>query len=106
MAKIVIKKRIGLEFLGEEYKDGYVVFKSISNAEADDLRDRALKQKEKGNQSSKFIVKELKSRFIEGKFPGENGLEDISPEDMQDFDIESSITFFQILTGQKADPKV
>ncbi len=29
MAKIVIKKKISLEFLGEEYKDAYLVFRTI-----------------------------------------------------------------------------
>lgn len=33
MSKVVIKKKIGLSFLGEDYKDAYFIFRSISLGE-------------------------------------------------------------------------
>lgn len=36
MSKIVIKKRVNLDFLGEDYKDAYLVFRSIPLPELDD----------------------------------------------------------------------
>jgi hypothetical protein len=37
MSKLVIKKRVSLEFLGEDYKDAFIVFRSIPLAEYEQI---------------------------------------------------------------------
>lgn len=39
MSKIVIKKRINLDFLGDDYKDAYLVFKSIPLPDYESIQD-------------------------------------------------------------------
>lgn len=101
MAKIVIKKRVGLDFLGEEYKDSYLEFKSLSLAEYQKLLDE-LKDIEEGSQSLSKILSILEDQFIVGKFQGE----DVSKEDLKQFDIETMTKCFELFTGQQTDPKV
>ena len=100
MAKIIIKKRVNLSFLGEEHKDDYLVFSSIPVKEFRKLIDS--KPDDSNGGQVDFIVDILKDRFIEGKFLGE----DVTKEDIGDFDAESIVTCFGRLTGQDPDPKV
>lgn len=104
---IVIKKRVGFEFLGEEYKDAYLNFKSIPVSEYSDIESKA-KQFEKDNEGSvEYMLGLLKKHFIDGKFPNEKGdLEDVKADDLGGLDAESLINCFKTFTGQAIDPKV
>lgn len=100
MANIVIKKRVVLEFLGEEYKDSYLVFRSMPISKYEELAD---KLKDVDNKTSlKVTVDVLKDSFIEGKFEGE----DVAKEDLDQFDIETLVTCLEMFTGQRQSPKV
>ena len=104
MSKIVIKKRIGLDFLGDEYKDSYLVFKSIPMREYKEFIEAA-----KGKDEDKavdFISEKISELFIEGKFFDGKELIDLDKEDLLDLDIATTVQVFKILTGQDQSPKV
>lgn len=104
MSKIVIKKRVNFEFLGDEYKDSYLNFKSIPVSEFDKItKDIEQLEKEKKGYMS-FILNVLKDHFIDGKFLGQDlGSED--KDEIDNLDSESTIRCFKLLTGQELDPK-
>ena len=105
MSKIVIKKRISLDSLGDEYQDSYLTFKSISIGEAENIaKDAEIATNDK--KASVFICETLTEKFIEGKFFDGKELVDLSKEDVKDIDIATCITLFEILTGQTQSPKV
>lgn len=98
MAEIVIKKTIRLGFLGEKYKDDYLVFKAVPVKDFESLME---KTPDSNIQATKFICKVLKDKFIEGKFQGET----VNATDIDSFDGITVSECFAILTGQKLDPK-
>lgn len=99
---IVIKKRVGFEFLGEEYKDAYLVFKTISVVEYEKVQAKAKTFEDKPEGSIEYMLGLLKSHFVEGKFP--DG--DVVADDLDSLDAESLIKCFKVFTGQDTDPKV
>lgn len=106
MGKIVIKKKISLDFLGEDYKDGYLEFKSIPLKDFEQYTSKAKELEGDEKASSEMIISILKNNFIGGKFPDEDGkLFDVEKEQLLDFDIATAIKVFTILTGQDQSPK-
>ena len=104
--KIVIKKKVSLDFLGDDYKEAYINFNAFSIGDFEIILDQAEEIKEDGKKSIVFILKVLKERFIDGKFPNEKGeLEDLTADDLVQFDFEVVNKCFQILSGQNPDPK-
>lgn len=101
MAKIVIKKKISLEFLGEDYKDDYLVFKSLSVSEYEGLLDKLEAVKEDGKKSLQFISEILDKQFLEGQFQNEK----VEKQDLKDFDLETLTQCFELFTGRRTDPK-
>lgn len=102
---IVIKKRVSLEFLGEEYREAYLVFRAIPAIDFDEVGTR-LNEVEKDNASSvKIVLDVLKTYFLSGKFPDDAGLTDVNKEDLDGLDPISLTKCFQIFTGQEIDPK-
>lgn len=102
MAKILIKKRVSFEFLGEDYKDDYIVFKSIPIKDYSELL-KSLPE-EGSNDTAKSIevtLKCLQDNFLEGKFGGEN----LTKEDLVDLDQPTAIKCFEVLVGSNPDPK-
>lgn len=103
---IVIKKRVDLDFLGDEYKEAYLVFQSIPAIDFDEvvkgLKD--IENKEEG--SIKFILDVLKKYFVSGKFPNDNELADVTADDLDGLDPSSLTRCFQVFTGAELDPKV
>jgi len=95
MAEIVIKKKVILEFLGDEYKDSYLTFKSIPIGEYEDL----IKQVDSVEESKSMgeIIKILETYFHEGLFDGQK----LAKEDVTQFDGETILKCFETLTGQK-----
>jgi len=100
MGKIQIRKRISLEFIGDEYKDSYFIFNSIPLKEYETISDDLDKIKADNKKAVPFILKMLQEHFVEGKFEGE----DVSSADLADVDVPTCIEIFTRLTGQ-ADPK-
>ena len=104
MSKIVIKKRISLDFLGDEHQDSYLTFKSIPMREYKEYIEAA-----KGKDETKavdFISDKISELFIEGKFFDGKELVVIEASDLVDLDIATTIQIFKILTGQDQSPKV
>jgi hypothetical protein len=104
---IVIRKRVGLEFLGEDYKEAYLIFQSIpvSDFESMQVRLKALQDKEQG--AVQFILDTLKQYFVSGEFPDDAGkLEPVKKEDLDGLDPQTAVECFKVFTGQELDPKV
>lgn len=99
--RIVIKKKVTLEFLGDEYKDGYVNFSSIPMREYEEIEKKLeeLKNSENESKSVIFVRDLVTSRFVDGKFPIEGELSDISREDLPDFPAEFFINAMSQLNG-------
>lgn len=89
---IVIKKRVSLEFLGEDYKDSYIILKSISIGEYENLGDATVKD---------AVVE----RFIEGEIKQDSGMVKITKENIQELPGEVFVEAFAAITGQ-LDPKL
>lgn len=99
---IVIKKKVSLDFLGEDYKDAYLVFRIIP---IDDLQDLA-NVKVKEGEAFKVSKERLQRYFIEGEFPDEEGkLQSVSKEELGQFDQETVNKCLNILLGNEIDPK-
>lgn len=96
-----LKKRIDLESLGEQYKDSYLIFRAISVREYGPLANDAKRLSEDGEKSLKFLLEQLETRFVEGKFNGQ----DLSKEDIGDFGPDVIIECFNQMRGD-IGPKV
>lgn len=103
---IVIKKRVSLEFLGEDYKDAYLTFKSIPVKEYEQIQEKAKGFEKDEAGSITFILDLLKEHFLEGEFPESGKLEAVKAEDLDDLDPVSVIECFKVFTGEHPDPKV
>jgi len=106
MSRIIIRKRVSLDFVGEDYKDCYIIFNTIPMKAYDDYVEMAKNSGKNG--STKFIKDVLEKLFISGEFidiDNENKLFDIKKEELGDFDMNVMITMFRVLTGQDQDPK-
>lgn len=101
--KVVIKKRVSLDFLGEEYKEAYLVFRAMPISDFEQFQKDALEMPDE--KAIGFLLDKLKANFLSGKFPGEDGLEDIKSEDLDQFDAETITKAFQAYTGVNPDPK-
>lgn len=98
MADIIIKRKITLGFLGEDYKADYLIFKSVPVNDYPKIVD---KQPDDNVEATKYIQEILKDQFIEGRFQEQ----DVAKEDIGKFDGETISHCFALLTGQSADPK-
>lgn len=98
---IVIKKKIDLDFLGEDYKDASLTFQAIPLKDFDEIVLK-IDEAQKNNGSVKLILATLKEYFLEGIFPG---IEKVTADDLDGLDPGSVVRCFQILTGQEFDPK-
>lgn len=100
MANIVIKKKLTLEFLGKEYADSYLVFKSLPVVKYKEFTEK-LKSvgKDDNVKATQVMLDTLKDSFIEGSFVGEA----VQPDDLGELDGATILKCFQILTGQSAD---
>lgn len=95
MANILIKRKVTLDFLGEEYKDSYLVFKAVPVVAYNDLVARI--DSVSGNQESMAeIIKILEEYFVDGVFNNEKVLK----EDIKQFDGDTMLRCFETLTGQ------
>lgn len=104
MSRIVIKKRMSLDFLGEKYKDCYLEFGAIPMRDYEKYMGMAKANKDESKAVS-FIVSTLQDLFIGGQFIDDNGeLFDVNKDELGDFDMNVMITVFKALTGQDQSP--
>lgn len=107
MGKIVIKRKVSLDFIGEEYKDAYIVFRAIPVKDYAEIMKQMPKDGEDNTKSLTIMLEMLQKYFVEGKFPDENNqLVDLEAKDVTELDRDSAITCFQRVVGQDPDPKV
>jgi len=104
MSRIVIKKKVSLDFLGADYKDCYLEFKTIPMKEYEKYVEQASENKDE-KKAVGFITSTLQDLFISGKFIDENKEQfDVKKEELGDFDITVMVTVFKALTGQDQNP--
>lgn len=96
MATIVIKKTVKLDFLGEDYKDDLLVFKAIPIKDYEKIVEDIDKLGDDSKKSLNYIRETVPKYFLEGKFQGE----DVTKENLDDFDQETYLNIFQRITGQ------
>lgn len=98
---ILIKKRVSLDFLGDEYKDGFLTFSSIPMSEYESMNTKI---KELGDDNEKaliFMREMVAARFIEGKFPNEKGeLVAVAKEELSEFPAEVFLEVMGQLNGK------
>lgn len=98
---LVIRKRVSLDFLGEEYKDAYITFKAIPLKDFEELQTEIESIGDDNKKSLTFISEKLKHYFLNGQAPNEAGkLENIVVDDVDNLDQESILKCFQVLSGQ------
>lgn len=88
---IVIKKRVSLEFLGEEYKDSYIDVRSISIGEYEKLGDATVKA---------TVI----DRLVGGEIKQDSGLVKITKDNIEELPGEVFVEAFGVMTG-RLDPK-
>ena len=104
MSRIVIKRKIPLDFIGQEYKDCYLEFKTIPMKDYEKYVEMASANKDE-KKAVGFITETLKDLFVSGKFVGDkNELFDVKADELGDFDMNVMITVFKTLTGQDQNP--
>ena len=102
---ILIKKRVSLEFLGEEYGNAYLTFRSIPAVDFEEVMQK-LKGIETDEESSLgFLIEILEKYFLEGQFPDDGVLAPVAATDIGQLDAYSIIECFKVFTGQELDPK-
>lgn len=101
---LVIRKKVSLEFLGEEYKDGYLVFSAIPVKDLVEI-DSKMPKDDKNLESINIILDILKKYFISGESPDNKGaLTPVEVNDLDKIDSQTAIHCFQTLSGQ--DPNL
>lgn len=98
---LTIRKRISLDFLGEEYKDAYLIFSAIPVKDFEDIQTQIEDIKDDNTRSIKVVLDYVKKYFISGKAPDEKGVEqDVTKEDLDNLDQTSLVKCFELITGQ------
>lgn len=91
---IVIRKKISLEFLGDEYKDSFIIVSSIPVKDYDTFQQ--------SEQSVKDVVSE---HFLEGQIQQGSELITLTKENLDELPGEVFVTAFEEMIGQLS-PKV
>jgi hypothetical protein len=94
---IVIKKQVKFDFLGEEYKDAYLTFKSIPLKDYSEFSQTLKSVKDDDLKAADYMLGVLKNYFIEGSFPD---ADKVVANDLDALDPESVIKCFLTFTGQ------
>lgn len=98
MSKIKIRKRVDLDFLGEEYKEAYLVFQSLPISRLEKYRDKISSAGD--DKAISTMLELVKENFLEGKFPDEKGtLQDLEAADLDGLDQESMLKCFEAWSG-------
>lgn len=96
MANMVVKKKLKLDFLGDEYVDDYLVFKSIPAMEIDSVVE---KLDAKGKDPFKVMLEVVKDYFLEGTWLKES----VDKEDLNELTRDLIEDCFATITGSVPD---
>jgi len=104
---IVIKKRVSLDFLGEDYSGAYLVFQSIPAIDFDEVVVQLKEIEKNGSGQVAYLIGLLQKYFVSGEFPNDkNELVAVAADDLKGLDADALTKCFQLFTGQEPDPKV
>lgn len=111
MANLIIKRKLDLDFLGEEHKDSYLTFRSVPVKEYGGLLKKIeAVQDNDATSATEAMLDILKDYFIDGVFDRQK----VVKEDLDNLDADTVIKCFQTLTNRTInedgeatiDPKV
>lgn len=106
---LVIRRKISLDFVGEEYKDSYLIMKALPLNKYEEYLDKSKKLEEEAKEQPLkavyFLLDVLKEHFIEGKIFNDGKLEDIQADDFGDLDFAIVQEIFNRVTGVTPNPK-
>ena len=89
-------KHVSLAFMGDDWKDGYLDFRSFRFSDINRFAG--------SDKSSNDVMQVLKDTFVSGKSPDEGGsVYEVKAEDLDQFDAEAINQIVRELTGQ-TDP--
>lgn len=101
---LVIRKKVSLGFLGDDYKDAFITFRAVPIKDFDAMQDDIDAIGDDNKKSLAFILDKLKHYFLNGQAPNEGGkLENITIEDLGELDQLSVLKCFESLTGQNVN---
>lgn len=92
---LVIKKRVSLDFLGEDYKDSFIIIRAMSMSEYDDLQ---------GKDKDKTVREVVTEHFISGQIQQNDKSVDITLDNINELSPDIFAKLWDILTGTP-DPK-
>lgn len=103
MPAVSIKKRISFDFLGEGYGECYALFKPIPIIK---YKDFINSDKKSESDNIDQLISLVQSHFVSGRFKDDDGkLFDLAIENIEEFDLDSIIQMFNLITGRTLDPK-
>lgn len=101
---ITINTRVNLDFLGEEYNESYLSFKSIPMKDLDSIMSEMKKVSEDDSKSLGYLTELVTTRFVEGKVSQNGKLQDVISDDLLDFPSNVITACIERMIG-KSDPK-
>lgn len=108
--RFVVKKRLDLDFFGEDWKDCFIDFTPITYTEANSLKalrdvDAKTLDEAKREELAQQTVDMLKSHFVAGKGYTEDGVVDLTADDLTELPVEIITKAIVILRGN-IDPNL
>lgn len=91
MPAIIIKRKVSLDFLGEEQEQSYALFKAIAVKDLPNIKGT--------------IQEVVTEYFIEGKIAQDDGIISLTKENLAELPTEFFVTCFARITGEQLDPK-
>ncbi|CAB4151913.1 hypothetical protein UFOVP585_42 [uncultured Caudovirales phage] len=105
MAKIVIRKKVIFDFLGEEYSESYLNFSAIPVADFTPMIEEVEQVGEDSKKAYPIVLNYLKKYFLDGEFWDGEKLSKVEKEDLDGLDGEAVLACFGRITGTSPDPK-
>lgn len=92
---LVIKKRVSLDFLGDDYKDSYLILRAMSVQEYDSLE----------NDKKQTVKDAVCERLIEGQINQDGSLIKITQENIKELPGDVFVKAWGAILGEEIDPK-
>jgi hypothetical protein len=108
MSKFVVKKKVSLKFLGDDWKDAYLILSPLKVNEFKVIQKLSASENSSDLENMKVVVgmaKILREHFISGKGWDGQALISIEAKDLEELPIEVLSIGFEALSGTP-DPKL
>lgn len=107
MTDIVIEKTVKLDFLGENYKESFIVFKALPVGKYKEYKKKIdAVGEDEDTKSIDLIISILEENFVSGKVFSGGELVELTKENIKQLDVETIVECFQKFAGLGDDPKV